>query len=204
MKTKFCDRVDNVQRLPGRVPTACVRARWTRSVFWWWRVGRDTERHTRSAGGQRRTAVPTYVRARRGLPDACCKLCSRHLGCPRPPGDTGAVHGSCRRDAGCGAGTRRARRPEDYARIIDEADLVARQRVLTEMVSGAGRPDQTSNRAGGQHRFGVSARHAPGILEEDMGAGGVQDQLRFEMSAIWRASSADTRYPTIWLFGYAK
>ena len=113
------------------------------------------------------------------------------------------MHGSCRRAAGCGAGTRRG-----GVRGLCTHHRRGRPRSAAEGTdgdgAGAGRPDRTSDHSGRQRRLGVSAGHALGILKEDMGVGGVQDQLRFEMSAIWRASSADTRYPTIWLFGYAK
>ena len=60
------------------------------------------------------------------------------LGMPTSARRCRCMHGSCSRVAGCGAGTRRAGGSEDYALIIDEADLVARQRALTETVQELG------------------------------------------------------------------
>ena len=137
MKTNFCDQIDNVQRLLQAYRRLRARSWWTRSVFWWWRDGRDTARRTRSAGGQRGTAAPMYGRARRGLPDACCKLCSDTWDAHIRP----AMPGACMARAAellVAARERAEEASEDYALIIDEADLIARQRVLTETVQELG------------------------------------------------------------------
>ena len=166
--------------------TVCVRARWTRSVFWWWRDIRDTAKRTRSTGGQRGTAAPMYVRARRGLPDACCKLCSSTWDACARPAIPATVHGSCRRAAGCGAGTRRG-----GVRGLCTHHRRGRPRSAAEGAdgdgSGTGRPDQTSNRAGGQRRLGVSGSTCTWDSRGGYGSWWSSGQLRFEMSVIWRA-----------------
>ena len=169
---KFCDRVDNVQRLLDAYDR--LRARSVDEVCFLVVEGRQGYGKTHAIHWWATRNGCPYVRSSTTwTPRRMLQALLKHLGCVRPPGDAGAVHGSCRRDAGCGAGTRRGGvrglcthhrrgRPHSAAEGTDGDG------------AGAGRPDRTSDRSGGQHRPGVSARHAPGILEEDMGAGGVQ------------------------------
>ena len=60
----------------------------------------------------------------------------RHLGCPHPPGDAGACMARAA-ELLVAARARAEEASEDYALIIDEADLIARQRALTETVQEA-------------------------------------------------------------------
>ena len=117
------------------------------------------------------------------------------LGMPTSAWRCRCMHGSCSRAAGCGAGTRRGGRP----RTMHSSSTRGRPHSAAEGAdgdgAGAGRPDRTSNRAGGQHRLGVSARHAPGVLEEDMGVGGVQTgyDLRCRQSGARALQIPDSR-----------
>ena len=196
MKTNFCDQIDNIQRLlkayrrlrARSVDEVCflvVEGRQgygkTHAIHWWaTRHGcplctfeHDVDSQTHAASSAQTLGMPTSARR--------CRC----------------MHGSCGRAAGCGAGTRRAGirglcthhrrgRPHSAAEGTDGDG------------AGAGRPDRTSDCSGGQRRLGVSARHVLGILEEDMGVGGVQAGYDYKISAIWRARSA-TDDLAIWL-----
>ena len=61
----------------------------------------------------------------------------RHLGCPHPPGDAGACMARAA-ELLVAARARAEGASEDYALIIDEADLIARQRALTETLQELG------------------------------------------------------------------
>ena len=133
---KFCDQVDNVQRLLDAYDR--LRARSVDEVCFLVVEGRQGYGKTHAIHWWATRNGCPYVRSSTTwTPRRMLQALLKHLGCPRPPGDTGAVHGSCRRAAGCGVGTRRGA-SEDYALIIDEADLIARQRVLTETVQELG------------------------------------------------------------------
>ena len=114
----------------------------------------------------------------------------RHLGCPHPPGDSGACMARAA-ELLVAARARAEEASEDYARIIDEADLIARQRALTETVQELG--DLTGHPI-------VLVGNADLASRLDMHLGfsrRIWELVEFkpatiEMSEIWRARSADT------------
>ena len=133
---KFCDRVDNVQKLldaydrlrARSVDEVCflVVEGWqgygkTHAIHWW------ATRH----------GCPYVRSSTTWTPRRMLQALLRHLGCPHPPGDVGACMA---RAAGLlvAARERAEEASGDYALIIDEADLIARQRVLTETVQELG------------------------------------------------------------------
>ena len=133
---KFCDRVDNVQRLLStydrlrarKVDEVCflvVEGQQgygkTYAIHWW--AGRNGCPYVRSD--------PMWT------PRGMLQALLRHLGCPHPLGGTGACMARAA-EMLAAARARAEKASEDHAPIIDEADLVARQRVLAETVRELG------------------------------------------------------------------
>ena len=190
MKTNFCDQIDNVRRFLQAYRR--LRARSVDEVCFLVVEGRQGYGKTHAIHWWATRNGCPYVRSSTTwTPRRMLQALLRHLGCPHPPGDAGACMARAA-ELLVAARARAEEASEDYALIIDEARPHSAAEGTDGDGAGAGRPDRTSDRSGGQRRPGVSARHALGILEEDMGVGGVQSRLRFEMSAIWRARSADT------------
>ena len=173
MKMNFCDRIDNIQRLLKAYRR--LRARSVDEVCFF--GGGGTARIRQDArdplvGNAARLPLRTVEHDVDSQTHAASS--AQTLGMPTSARRCRCMHGSCGRAAGCGACTRRGgvrglcthhrrgRRPHSAAEGTDGDG------------AGAGRPDRTSDCSGGQRRLGVSARHALGILEEDMGVGGVQ------------------------------
>ena len=137
MKTNFCDQIDNIQRLLKAYRR--LRARSVDEVCFLVVEGRQGYGKTHAIHWWATRNGCPYVRSSTTwTPRRMLQALLRHLGCPHPPGDTGPVHGSCRPGMLVAARERAERASEDYALIIDEADLIARQRALTETVQELG------------------------------------------------------------------
>ena len=136
MKTNFCDQIDNIQRLLKAYRR--LRARSVDEVCFLVVEGRQGYGKTHAIHWWATRNGCPYVRSSTTwTPRRMLQALLKHLGCVRPPGDTGACMA---RAAGMlvAARERAERASEDYALIIDEDDLVARQRVLAEMVRELG------------------------------------------------------------------
>ena len=133
---KFCEQVDNVQRLLKAY--ARLRARSVDEVCFLVVEGRQGYGKTHAIHWWATRHGCPYVRSSTTwTPRRMLQALLRHLGCPHPPGDAGA----CMARAAELLVAARARvegASEDYALIIDEADLIARQRALTETVQELG------------------------------------------------------------------
>ena len=133
---KFCDRVDNVQKLLDAYDR--LRARSVDEVCFLVVEGRQGYGKTHAIHWWATQNGCPYVRSSTTwTPRRMLQALLRHLGCPHPPGDAGA----CMARAAELLVAARARvegASEDYALIIDEADLIARQRALTETVQELG------------------------------------------------------------------
>ena len=133
---KFCKNVDNVQRFLkayGR-----LRARSVDEVCFLVVEGGQGYGKTHAIHWWATQNGCPYVRSNPAwTPTGMLQDLLKHLGCPHPPRDGRA----CMARAAEMLVAARARAEgvnEDYALIIDEADLVARQRMLAEMVRDLG------------------------------------------------------------------
>ena len=114
-----------------------LRARSADEVcFWWWRDGKDTAKRTRSTGGNA-ARLPLCTVEHDVDSQTHAASSAQTLGMPTSARRFRCMHGSCRRAAGCGAGTRRGG-VRGLCTHYDEADLIARQRALTETVQELG------------------------------------------------------------------
>ena len=129
---KFCDRVDNVQRflkayhrLRARsVDEVCFLVveehqgyGKTLAIHWW--ATKNGCPYVRSD--------PTWT------PTGMMQALLEHLGCPSPPRDGRACMARAA-EMLVAAQARAVKAAEDYALIIDEADLIERKRVLVEAI----------------------------------------------------------------------
>ena len=133
---KFCDQVDNVQRLLDAYDR--LRARSVDEVCFLVVEGRQGYGKTHTISWWATRNGCPYVRSSTTwTPRRMLQALLRHLGCPHPPGDAGACMARAA-EMLVAARERAEKATEDYALIIDEADLVARQRMLAETVRELG------------------------------------------------------------------
>ena len=136
MKMNFCDRIDNIQRLLKAYRR--LRARSVDEVCFLVVEGRQGYGKTHAIHWWAMRHDCPYVRSSTTwTPRRMLQALLRHLGCPHPPGDAGACMARAA-ELLVAARARAEEASEDYALIIDEADLIARQRALTETVQELG------------------------------------------------------------------
>ena len=136
MKTNFCDQIDNVRRFLQAYRR--LRARSVDEVCFLVVEGRQGYGKTHAIHWWATRNGCPYVRSSTTwTPRRMLQALLRHLGCPHPPGDAGACMARAA-ELLVAARARAEEASEDYALIIDEADLIARQRVLTETVQELG------------------------------------------------------------------
>ena len=136
MKTNFCDQIDNIQRLLQAYRR--LRARSVDEVCFLVVEGRQGYGKTHAIHWWATRNGCPYVRSSTTwTPRHMLQALLKHLGCVRPPGDSGACMARAV-EMLVAARARAEGASEDYALIIDEADLVARRRALTETVQELG------------------------------------------------------------------
>ena len=133
---KFCDRIDNVQRLLSAYDR--LRARSVAEVCFLVVEGQQGYGKTHAISCWATRHGCPYVRSSTTwTPRRMLQALLKHLGCPHPPGDGRACMARAA-EMLVAAQARAVKATEDYALIIDEADFVARQRMLAETVRELG------------------------------------------------------------------